>query len=275
MAQDDNRFYAYEVHPYGDMPLTVAPLQRAWMDAAEFRAPYRCLPMNMANQAGWVLHNPVDFTAVWNGGPTRIDVQLDFDGGPSGQDPSAAAMPNVITVAPYGQASRPADARIGTHFGSGIITFALPYLFRTPAGVNLWVKGLSNWIKDGAQALEGIVETDWLAATFTMNWKLTRPDYPVRFERGEPICMVVPVARHLAESLDPVCLPLQAHPELEQHYLEWSRARDEFNRALHAGHPEAHRLGWQKDYMAGTHLDGTPAPDHQNRIDLKEFQRLE
>ena len=55
-----------------------------------------------------------------------------------------------------------------------------------------------------AQPLEGIVETDWLPATFTMNWRLTRPNYPVHFEAGDPICMVVPVPRGLAESLVPV-----------------------------------------------------------------------
>jgi hypothetical protein len=27
--------------------------------------------------------------------------------------------------------------------------------------------------------LDGIVETDWLEATFTMNWKLTRPNHTV------------------------------------------------------------------------------------------------
>jgi len=45
---------------------------------------------------------------------------------------------------------------------------------RTPAGVNLWVKGPANMVKNGVQALEGMVETDWTAASLTMNWKLTR-----------------------------------------------------------------------------------------------------
>ncbi len=34
-----------------------------------------------------------------------------------------------------------------------------------------------------------MVETDWTAASFTMNWKLTRVGQIVRFERGEPICI--------------------------------------------------------------------------------------
>ena len=39
------------------------------------------------------------------------------------------------------------------------------------------------------------METDWLDATFTMNWKLTRPHHPVVFEADEPIAMNSPVRR--------------------------------------------------------------------------------
>ena len=54
-----------------------------------------------------------------------------------------------------------------SHFGEAVLTFSLPYLFRTPRGVNLWVKGPSNWIKDGIQPLEGIVETAVLRSRAT------------------------------------------------------------------------------------------------------------
>ena len=101
-----------------------------------------------------------------------------------------------------------------SHFGSGVITFTVPFLFRTPPGINLWVKGPANWIKDGVQALEGVVETDWLASTFTMNWKMTRVCEWVRFEKGEPFCMLVPVPRGLIETLVPRAEPIVANPEL-------------------------------------------------------------
>src|SRR5205807_231232 len=100
------------------------------------------------------------------------------------------------------------DDRIKSHFGAGVVTFTIPYLFRTPKGVNLWVKGPTNYFKDGAAPLEGVVETDWAVSSFTMNWKLTRPGLPVRFARGEPICMIVPVPRGLAEELDPHQAPI-------------------------------------------------------------------
>jgi hypothetical protein len=271
MFQDDNRLYAYEVFEGSGMPITTGALTRAWMDSAPARAPYRCLPLAIANQAGWMVHNPTDFTAIWDGGESPECLRLAFGFDPV--EPSADALGWTFVAAPFIAPPVRPDPRIGNKFGSGILTFSIPYLFRTPRGVNLWVKGPTNYIKDGAHPLEGIVETDWSAATFTMNWKLTRPNHPVRFERGEPICMIVPLARGLAEALQPVQLPLSRNPELEQEYQAWSRSRWEFLADLAGARPEALERGWQRDYTKGMTATGTPAPEHQTRLDLKEFTR--
>ena len=162
------------------------------MDNAHLRHPYRCLPLVIANQSGWMLRSPAAFRAYWYGGPLKEDVELQFDGAP--------------------------DNRIMSHFGSGVVTFTVPFLFRTPPGINLWVKGPSNRIKDGIQPLEGVVETDWLASTFTMNWKITRASEWIRFEEGEPYCMLVPIPRGLAESLVPERMPMTANPEVKAQY---------------------------------------------------------
>ena len=119
--------------------------------------------------------------------------------------------------------------------------------------------------------LEGIVETDWLPATFTMNWKLTRPRNTVRFERGEPICMIVPIPRGLAEQLQPKYVPLDANPELSREYREWERSRDTFNKDLSLLKSEAVQRGWQRDYMKGRTVSGQEAEEHQTRLRLREF----
>jgi Family of unknown function (DUF6065) len=264
MSQGDNRFYAYELNSRtpAEMPLTPAPVDRDWMNATDQRYAYRCLPLVIANQAGWVIHNPATFTAWWDGGPLQADLHIEFAPSPDGAstEPSAGALAGVRTDP------------IASQFGSGILTFSLPYLFRTPRAVNLWVKGPCNWFKDGAHPLEGVVETDWLPAAFTMNWKLTRPHYPVRFERGDPICMVVPVPRGLAEALEPVRLPLHQEPDLHREFLEWHRSRNAFNSALRAGQPEAVSRGWTKGYMKGQMETGSRAFEHQTRLHLKEFR---
>src|SRR5947207_14549400 len=79
---NDNRIYAYEVCEPLDMPITTGPVARAWMDAMPQRAPYRCLPMTIANQAGWMIPSPVGFTAVWDGGMGLASLRVDFDNAP-------------------------------------------------------------------------------------------------------------------------------------------------------------------------------------------------
>ncbi len=224
MCDKNKTLCAYEIHQGADMAITVAPVGRDWMDASDRRFAYRCSPpLTIANQAGWVIACRATFVATWDGRIFKEGVRIDFEPSPEHR-----------------------DTRVTSHFGSGVVTISLPYLFRTPEGVNLWVKGPSNYFKDGAHPLEGIVETDWLPATFTMNWKLTRTDHPVRFERGEPICMVLPVPRGLAESMEPIRVPLSRDPELDKQYHDWSRLREEFNAAIGVRGSDESRRGWQK-----------------------------
>ena len=245
---EEKKLTAFSLH--ANQPADVypepAPIARSWMDAAHQRHPYRCLPLVIANQSGWVLRTPAAFRAYWYGGPGKEDVELRFDG--------------------------PPDSRVVSHFGSGVITFTIPFLFRTPPGINLWVKGPANWIKDGVQPLEGVVETDWIASTFTMNWKITRVCDWVRFEKDEPFCMLVPVPRGLAESLVPRRAPMAADPELQAQYEKWEKSRSGFLTHLSARDPEAVKQGWQKDYFQGKTPDGTPVATHQTKLNLREFE---
>jgi hypothetical protein len=245
MQAAGKEFYAYEIYPNHDMPLETAALTRDWMDATPNRYAYHCLPLVMANQAGWVICSPATFLACWDGEQAAGGVRLEFEG--------------------------PEHNWVHTHFGSGILTFSIPYLFRTPPGVNLWVRGPSNVIKDGVQALEGIVETDWTPATFTMNWKLTRPHHVVDFQRGEPICMIVPVPRGLAEEMLPRRLPLSADAELAEQYAAWDAARAGHLADLRRWQPGDARLPLQKDYHKGEMPRGARAAQHQTRLHLREF----
>jgi hypothetical protein len=227
------------------MPIQTAPIQRAWMDATGERFAYRCLPLVIANQHGWVIPSPCAFTATWvNDG--FAGVAIDWQGGPL-------------------------DARISSHFGCGILTFSIPYLFRTDPGVNLWFRGPANMPKDGACPLEGIVETDWLPATATMNWKLTRLGQPVAFAKGEPICMLTPVQRALVEAIEPKMLPIAADPELHAEYQAWDQSRRQFNADLKRPGSEAVRQRWQRDYFKGQMATGAASRDHQTKLRLKEF----
>jgi hypothetical protein len=132
------------------MKLVPAPLERPWMDQTNQRFAYRCLPLNIANQAGWLLTCPCTFDLYWYGGDAKTDIEFRF--------------------------LDPPDPCVSSHFGYGVVTFSLPYLFRTPPGINLWVKGPSNAPKDGIQALEGVVPA---AARQHL------PDVRIRVSRGQ------------------------------------------------------------------------------------------
>jgi LPS sulfotransferase NodH len=243
-AARDLSLVAYDLNSAVSLPIEPAPPARPWMDAIPQRFAYRCLPLVIANQHGWLIRNTHRVTATWNGGARLEDLSV------------AHEMPQ-----PYAS----------SHFGSGVLTFNIGCLFRTPPGWNLAVRGPANWPKDGVCALEGIVETDWNRATFTMNWKLTRPGLAVTFEPGEPIAMITPVRRGEIERFDAVLQPLAADPDWQAGYQEWSRSRGAFNAALRAGEPEAVRAGWQRHYTLGMTMDEAAAPEHQTALSLAPF----
>lgn len=213
------------------------------------RFAYRCLPLLMANQNGWVMLNSHRFFVVWNGGKAPSDLRVVYQGG---------------------QAPFPAMS----HFGDGILTFVIPYLFRTPPGWNLLARGPANMPKDGASALEGIVETDWTDATFTMNWKITRPNFPVIFGQGEPICLVVLQRRGELEAFCPEIRGIESAPRVSENFRRFHQARLEFQAKLQVADPQATQQGWQRNYFSGTSLDGEHAAEHQTRLHLEPFRDM-
>jgi Family of unknown function (DUF6065) len=243
---DPPSLIAYRVHSGVGMPIVPAERSREWMDATDERFANRCLPLLIANQAGWFILNTHELRVTWNGGEEIEDLKVKVLSG----DP------------PY-----PASS----HFGHAILTWHIPFLFRTPPGYQLLARGPSNWPKDGISPLEGIVETDWASATFTMNWKVTRPRVPVTFAVGEPICMVVPIRCDTLETFQPQLDDLVRTPDYQK-YLRWSADRSKFLSELGEPESESAKLGWQKDYFRGQSRDGARAPVHRTKIHLNEFQ---
>ncbi len=238
---------AYSVGQRAPMPIVPAPAARQWMDATDEHFANRCLPLLVANQAGWFILNSHSFRAVWNGDNAHAGLAIMYlDGEP-----------------PY-----PASSM----FGYGILTFSIPFLFRTPPGYNLLARGPANCPKDGIAPLEGVVETDWAVATFTMNWQLTRPDHVVEFAQGEPICMIVPQRRGELEEFRPQFQDIRVEPELEYHHRQWAESRYQFKIRLNMMWQHRIRGLWQKHYFHGTSPTGVQAPAHQLKLKLRSFE---
>jgi hypothetical protein len=228
-----------------DEDLWAAPIQRAWMEQTPQRFANRCLPLLIANQSGWLLINTETVRLTWDGGRELDSLTIEYEGAPH---------------------SRP----FVSHFGSGIVTYLVPYLFRTSPGWNLLVRGPSNCPKDGIYPLEGVVETDWATATFTMNWHLTRPGMTVTFIRGEPVAMVVPQRRGDLERVSPRIKDLSSDPSLDAAYQAWQASRQEFLADLDEGGLPRGK-DWQRHYFRGRTVDGYEFPDHQTRLRVNDF----
>jgi hypothetical protein len=242
----ESTLLAYELRGGEGYELVTAPPRRRWMDATNQHFANRCLPLLMANQSGWFLLNNFRQRVKWNGGVRRDSIEIESD--------NAKSQPGVTS-----------------HFGYGIITWNIPFLFRTPPGYNLLVRGPANYFKDGIAPVEGLVETDWAPATFTVNWRFTRKGVWVTFEQGEPLCMLVPRRRGELEGFVPQILPVEANPELQASYGNWLVSRTEFNRDLNDPASAAANDEWQKDYFRGRSLDGSKASEHQTRLHLRSF----
>ena len=181
-------------------PLVPGQTDRKWMDDFGDRHPYRCLPMVVANTTGWDILSPYSFTAWWTGGPSMDDIQIRADDG---------TAPEVL------------NRTVTSHFTRGVLTFHTGYLFRTEPGWDLWTGGSPNHVKDGIQALSGIVETDWLPFPFTMNWHFTRPGY-ISFKKDEPFCFIMPVPHNGYEDVQPVVKKLvEETPLLANASWDW------------------------------------------------------
>lgn len=227
-----------------------AALKRDWMDATPEAYAYRCLPLNIANSHGWEVLSPGSFAAMWDGGPAASSVHIDLS-----QAPHANFVPVSL-------------------FGAGILTFHVEGIIRTPPGWNLWVCGPPNSPKDGIAPLGGLVETDWSPYTFTMNWKLTRPNQVVRFAENEPFCFFFPVPRGTVEQFEPRIAPMADDPELDAQYRAWSEARLEFHREMERNPPSDPSDRWQKLYYRGVYPDGRSRAGAQDvKLRVRPFTR--
>lgn len=223
-------------------------IERDWMNEVPSRYAYRCLPLTIANSYGWELVTDCAVVATWNGGPNPGDIEIQTE--------------STGTTVPV------------SHFGSGVLTFHVNALLRTSSMVDLWVGGPPNKPKDGISPLTGIVETDWAPMTFTMNWRFTRPNHPVRFDSNEAFGFIFPISRQTMLSSNPCIRSISEDPEVEHHYKEWKFSRDAFIDELRSSSPRTQQMGWQKHYHQGRYASGkeTDSP-HLARLRVKPFRR--
>lgn len=141
---------------------------------------YKCLPLVIGNQYGFIIKNEFDFGFIWNGS----------------NDPenSIIFMHNKV------EEVNKKYPRIESHFGHGIITINPPFTLRTPPGVNLMTVNPPNFIIPNITAMTGVVETDNLRRNFTFNLKIQMPNIETIVPAGSALAAFIPIPRNYADS---------------------------------------------------------------------------
>lgn len=233
----EGKVYAYAgvEEPYlsDDVMDEIRPCRpkRDWMDRTDFKFANKCAPLTAANSIGWEILNPHHVQMNWEGYKDQ----------------------KSLFIIRYDTKSHSPSS----HFGSGIVTWHIPFLFQTPPGYGIYVMGPANNPKEGIIPLEGFVETDWLPYTFTMNWMITEPNKIIEFDKGEPICRIFVLPKELNNNIEIEVRNLDENADWKMRYSQWkaererwNKARDEFEDSVEKG------MGWRADYNKGQEPSG-------------------
>ena len=226
---------------------------REWMDETPGRYAYRCIPLTAANTMGWEILNPVDVDVIWHLNESRNEIEINA----KEQDPFSPQQ----------------------HFGSGIITWYLPFIFRTSDDYGIVISGSPNKLKEDIAPLDAFVRTDWLPFPFTMNWKITTPNKRISFHAGEPICRIFPYPLALLGEIEMEIQDINDDPVFLKKMESWNQKRQENYQQkeqleqqwLAEGKQPEIKDMWNTQYAKGIGSENNKHP-HQNTFKCKEVK---
>lgn len=140
---------------------------------------YRCLPLTIGNQYGFIVKTNFDIYFKWDGGENADSIIFGF----------SDDLQEIDNIWPG----------VESRFGSGIITLTLPFSLRTPPGINLMTINPPNYIIPNITVMTGVVETDNLRYTFTINLKIQQAGLETLIPKGTPIAALLPIPRYFQD----------------------------------------------------------------------------
>lgn len=220
--------------------------KRDWMENSPLKFALRCIPLLAASTMGWEIINPVKAKIRWNGGDTNRDLKIS------------------APTHPFGPQS---------HFGCGIATWYLPFIFRTPKDTGLVVTGPANNDQTRAKALDAFVRTDWLPFPFTMNWQMMARDRSIVFEAGEPICRVYPFPLALLNETVLEVRDMNEDPGFVAEFNEWyarrqtnvAQAAEATEKWMGGGEKPTGEGAWNSAYVRQT-TDSDDTPERAQTV---------
>ena len=209
--------------------------KREWFTKRE----YRCLPLTIANQIGFVIVSEFDVTINWNGGDDAKDLTFHFD----------RPIEEINQMYP----------KFASLAGRGIFSIFPPFNLRTPPGVNMMTMNPPNVIIPNVTVLTGMVETDNLRRNFSFNMKIDTPNVPVHIKAGTPISSLVPVPRYYLDAFEIEYAENVFSQELIEEERQTERDSHTFRLEIDPLLPNH----VSRHYWNGVDVYGNPFPDHQ------------
>lgn len=193
----------YRTHP-NKPKFRIEPLKmpRDWMGNTRKKFLYKCLPLKIANQYGWAVLSPTNFSIMYYGGDTPPDIDIDVDN------------PEF-------------DENILSYLGEGVFTIHLDFVIKTPVGYSTYIRSVPNEIKYGVRGLDAIVETDWLPFTFTYNFR-TIESGTYTFKKDEPLFVFFPIERNTVENFSIEEDFIENDKEFFEDFTEYANSRIAF-----------------------------------------------
>lgn len=211
--------------------------KREWF-SSEF---YQCLPLSIGNTYGFAFISPIEFDIMWNGGNEAKDIVFNFyDKGNYFYEESGV---NIIS-----------------HFGHGVVTFGMPVMLRTPPGINLMTTSAPNYPLAGLSPMTGVVESDNLRFTFTINIKVDIPNTWIKVEKGYPLVGIIPVPRYFCDSFELINAETNiAEKEVQEEKI----IAREHERVRHFLSNSDEKNKRDRSYFFGKDIRGNKFSDHQ------------
>ena len=142
---------------------------------------YKCLPLAIGNMQGFVFSLPYTISVFWNGGNSVKDLSIEY-----GEDYKQYKGMNFIYPT--------------SEFGHGILTIHFPLTLKTPPGVNLMTIAPPNFPIVGLSPMTGVVESDNIRFTFTLNIKIDLENTNITILPNYPLIGLLPIPRYFCDS---------------------------------------------------------------------------
>ena len=197
---------------------------------------YKCLPLTIGNQYGFIIKSEFDFSVIWDGG--------------------SSTEATVFSFYEKEETLNKKFPRIESHFGSGIITINPPFTLRTPPGVNLMTINPPNYIIPNMTVMVGVIEADNLRRNFTINLKIQVPNLKINIPAGAPLAAIIPIPRYFADSFE---LKYAEDIFSENEIIDELQAQNDAS--FHREFVETNGAG--RHYLLGQDIYGNKFPDHQ------------